>query len=60
MQKVKQFLAVLGGDRPKERELRELRNRVSFLEIQGGRIKEERDQARAHLKRIRESIAIMT
>jgi phage shock protein A len=43
-----------------ETRLREAANRIATLEIQCGRIKEERDAARAHLKRIRSSIAIMT
>lgn len=50
-----------------DKEKVELRNRVASLEIQCGRIKEERDRAReerdraqAHLERIRRSVAIMT
>jgi chromosome segregation ATPase len=48
-------------------QVRVLTNRVATLEIQGGRIKEERDKAREerdgarfHLQRIRDSIVIMT
>jgi hypothetical protein len=46
--------------RPLQDENQALKKRVALLEIQGGRIKEERDEARAHLKRIHASIAIMT
>jgi hypothetical protein len=61
---VKQLLARAKGEDP---EMVALRKRIATLEIQGGRLKEERDQARrerdkaqAHLEKIRTSIAIMT
>lgn len=42
------------------KQLQEATNRIATLEIQGSRLKEERDEARGHLQRIRSSIAIMT
>jgi FtsZ-binding cell division protein ZapB len=64
MSKPGNFIADIISDYKEKNLLREevriLKNRVSTLEIQGGRLKEERDEAREHLKRIRSSIAIMT
>jgi cell shape-determining protein MreC len=64
MSKPGNFITDIIADYKEKNALREenrvLKNRVSLLEIQAGRIKEERDEARAHLARIRSSIAIMT
>jgi hypothetical protein len=65
--KITELKQLLAPRRCEDREKVELRNRVATLEIQSGRIKgerdqarEERDEARAHLKRIHASIALMT